>query len=98
MDGLHQHKKCNGNIAFTAEIDLSEQTEFQKHWVLEKPQMKHPYVPWGSLLDGFDSLQHWCMQDWEKWTKGLEHLPAKNYKVSAMAMRMHEAGTFPVAL
>lgn len=100
---LHQHKKMqweythadDGNIALTAEIDISEQTEFTLALGFGETADEASVHAYGSLLDGFDSLQHWYMKDWEKWTKSLKHLPAKNYKVSAMAMRMHEAGSFP---
>lgn len=100
---LHQHKKMeweyshadDGNIALTAEIDLSENTEFILALGFGKNADEAANHAAGSLLDGFDSLKNSYIKSWNEWIKTLKHLPAKNYRISASVMRMHEAGTFP---
>ncbi len=100
---LHKHNEMkweytqadNGNIALTAEIDLSESTEFILALSFGRNVNEASNHARSSLLDGFDSLKEQYIEGWEKWIKSLRPLEAKNYKISAAVMRMHEARTFP---
>ncbi len=100
---LHRHKEMtweytqadDGNIALMAEIDLSESTEFILALSFGRNVNEASNHARSSLLDGFDSLKENYIEGWEKWIKSLRPLEAKNYKISAAVMRMHEARTFP---
>lgn len=100
---LDKHKKMeweytiaeDGNIALTAEIDTTQSTEFILSLGFGKNANEASNHAYGTLLDGFDFLKHWYIDGWEKWIKSLRHLEAKNYKISAAVLRMHEARAFP---
>jgi glucoamylase len=100
---LHQHKQMqweytqadNGNIALTAEIDLSENTEFILALSFGRSVNEASNHARGSLLDGFETLKKAYIASWEKWINSLQNHEAKNYKISASVMRIHESRTFP---
>ncbi len=100
---LHDHKEMtweytqadNGNIALTAEIDISENTEFILALSFGRNVNEASNHARSSLLDGFDYLQKEYVRGWEQWMESLQKLQSKNYKVSAAVLRLHEARTFP---
>ncbi len=85
----------NGNVALTAEIDISENTEFALSIGFGKNVQEASNHAYSSILDGFDFLKKWYIDGWKTWIKELKHLSAKNYRISATVMRLHEARTFP---
>lgn len=99
---INKHKKmeweythANGNIALTAEIDITRHKEFVLAIGFGKNSDEASNHARSSLLDGFDFLKYWYIKGWEDWIKDLKHLEAKNYKISAAVMRVHEAKAFP---
>ncbi|MGH2563934.1 MAG: glycoside hydrolase family 15 protein, partial [Ginsengibacter sp.] len=100
---LHDHKEMqweytqadNGNIALTAEIDISENTEFFLALSFGRNVNEASNHARGSLLDGFEYLQKEYIHGWEKWLSSLQKLEGKNHKISASVLRLHEARAFP---
>lgn len=100
---IHDHKKMeweyahapNGNIALTGEIDMATSTEFLVAISFGRNAEEAANNARSSLLDGFDSLKKAYEAEWEKFLKKLKPMSAKNNKISACAIRIHESRTFP---
>lgn len=95
----------NGNVALTAEIDLSES---QGNFVLALGFGKDPGAAArnaiGSLRDGFDSAQHDYVAGWREWMKthpaqqNGTAAPGDLVQKSLAVVRTHESKTTPGAL
>jgi len=100
---LHRHKKmewgyCHadkGNIALTAEIDISKNTKFVLALSFGRSIEEAANHARASLLEGFDSAKKSYMKEWDGWQKTLRKVAAKNFRISAAVLRMHEAKNFP---
>lgn len=100
---LHLNKKMtwkyskaeNGNIALTAEIDITENTEFTLALSFGRNVNEASNHARCSLLDGYEYLQEKYVKEWQNWLKELKRFNAKNYRTSVAVMRVHEAKAFP---
>ncbi len=100
---IHRHKEMkwdypqahNGNIALTAEIDISESHDFVLALSFGRNVAEAANHARSSLLDGFESAKAEYVTEWSDWQKTLKTVPAKNAKISAAVLRIHEANSFP---
>ncbi|HEY5463077.1 MAG TPA: glycoside hydrolase family 15 protein [Hanamia sp.] len=106
---IQQHKKMewqyseahNGNIALTAEIDISKTQEFIiaiSFGVKEEDAAHHA---WASLLDGYDTAREEYINGWKKFQKKLHSVKSdkntigKNYRTSAAVLNINLSKKFP---
>lgn len=100
---IHRHKDMKweyshatrGNIALTAEIDISETQDFVLALSFGRNVAEAANHARSSLLDGFEKAEQAYVKEWTDWQKTLKSVAAKNYKISAMVLRVHEANSFP---
>lgn len=85
----------NGNIALTAEIDLTRNKEFVLALSFGRTKPEAANLALGSILDGFDLAKKTYIAEWEDWMNGLRKMSSKNYKISAAVLRIHESKKFP---
>ena len=106
---LKKHKKMeweyersdNGNIALTAEIDISKTTEFvfAISFGIEATDAAHR--GWASLLDGFDKAKERYIAGWDQFQKELKNVDNeennifKTLRTSATVLRLHQTNVFP---
>ena len=112
---LNQHKVMewtygraeNGNVALTAEIDLStSKGNFTLALGFGLNPSEAGQRALASLLDGFESARLIYVREWQNWLNTLSPLTLKDgnkeigglYKVSAAVMRTHESKRFPGGL
>jgi len=112
---LSQHKQLlwsypraeNGNVALTAEIDLSNSKgNFTLALGFGLNPSEAGQRALASLMDGFDSARSVYIREWQNWLNTLKPLTLKDgsketesiYKVSAAVMRTHESKRFPGGL
>ncbi len=100
---LNEHKQMNwqynnahhGNIALTAQIDVSQTNNFVLALGFGRNPAEAANHAWGSVLEGFDSAKNWYIHGWQSWMKNLDNIKGKHFKISAAVLRMNEAKTFP---
>jgi glucoamylase len=114
---LSQHKQLtwsypraeNGNVALTAEVDLSHSGgNFTLALSFGLNPSEAGQRALASLLDGFDSARSVYIHEWRNWLstltlltlgEGNDNKEVSNlYKVSAAVMRTHESKRFPGGL
>ncbi len=83
-----------GNIALTGEIDITD-PDFVLAISFGRTHLEAANHARSSLLNGFDSAKKRYMEEWQNWQNTLPKIPAKNFKMSAALLRMHEAKNFP---
>ena len=97
----------NGNVALTAEIDLSASNgSFTLALGFGLNPSEAGQRALASLLDGFEAARLIYVREWQNWLNTLTPLTLKVgnneigrlYKVSAAVMRMHESKRFPGGL
>jgi glucoamylase len=106
---VKQHKKMewqyseahNGNIALTAEIDISKTQEFVIAISFGALQEDAAHHAWASLLDGFDVSKETYIEGWKKFQKQLHNVKSdrnaigKHFRTSAAILNIHESKKFP---
>ena len=100
---ISQHKAMNweyehadaGNIALTGEIDLGSSTEFILALSFGKTQEEAAQQARASLLAGFETAKNLYVAEWSNWQNTLTKIPGKDFEISAMVLRMHEAKKYP---
>ncbi len=106
---LKEHKKMewkyesadNGNIALTAEIDISKTTEFVFAISFGIRATDAAHSAWASLLDGFDEAKKRYIAGWDQFQKKLKNVDDeknsnfKNLRKSAIVLRLHQSNVFP---
>lgn len=106
---LEQHKKMeweyqkvnNGNIALTAEIDISQTKEFVFAISFGIRSTDAAHSAMASLLDGFGHTKERYIAGWEEFQKEIkisehsENQLFKNLLISAAVLRMQESKVFP---
>ena len=91
----------NGNIALTAEIDISKSKEFVFAISFGIRATDASHCAWASLLDGFDKAKERYIAGWDQFQNELKnvdnkkHNIFKNLRKSATVLRLHETNTFP---
>ena len=91
----------NGNIALTAEIDISKTTEFVFAISFGIRAADAAHTAWASLLDGFDKAKERYIAGWEQFQNELKNVgnekntPFKNIRKSATVLRLHQTNVFP---
>ncbi|MGA7193156.1 MAG: glucan 1,4-alpha-glucosidase [Anaerolineales bacterium] len=112
---LSQHKQLlwsypraeNGNVALTAEIDLTgSKGNFTLALGFGLTPSEAGQRALASLLDGFESARSIYIREWQNWLSMLTPLTLKDadkemgnlYKISAAVMRTHESKRFPGGL
>ena len=97
----------NGNVALTAEVDLSHSGgNFTLALGFGLTPSEAGQRALASLFDGFDSARSVYIREWQNWLNTLKPLTLKDgsketgslYKVSAAVMRTHESKRFPGGL
>ncbi|WP_373331279.1 glycoside hydrolase family 15 protein [Salmonirosea aquatica] len=110
---LHRHKQMTweyeradeGNVAMTAEIDL---THANPDCVLAlgfgRNDTEAGHRAWASITDGFEEIQKRYVKEWHDWQESLISLNSPKervgelYRISAAVLRMHESKRFPGAM
>ncbi|MGN6264538.1 MAG: glycoside hydrolase family 15 protein [Ginsengibacter sp.] len=106
---VKQHKKMewryseahNGNIALTAEIDISKTQEFVIAISFGALQEDAAHHAWASLLDGFDVSKETYIEGWKKFQKQLHNVKSnrnaigKHFRTSAAILNIHQSKKFP---
>lgn len=109
---LLEHKKMdwcferveNGNIALTAEIDVSESNEFILALSFGTKAGEAGHHARASLLDGFEITKKRYVEEWELFQKGLKNVGLgkkgvdKNLRISASVLKLHQSKVFPGAV
>jgi glucoamylase len=97
-------KAASGNLALTAEIDLSNATEFILALSFGRNEDEAALHAHSSLLAGFESSKQLYIQQWRDWHERVhanrpkEIIGGKLFQSSIAVMRMHEAFHFPGAV
>ena len=95
-------KADDGNIALTAQVDLSESNMFTVAIGFGRTMEEAGNKAWASLLDGFVIAQKKYIYEWEKWQRLLKNIKSdrnrigRNFRTSAAVLRMHESKDSPV--
>ncbi len=109
---LIQHKKMewefqkaeNGNIALTAEIDISKLGEFVLALGFGTEKEDAGNNAWASLMDGFKSAEKEYFERWDIFQKKLKSVKTemgtigKNFRTSAAVLNMHTSKKYPGAV
>lgn len=106
---IKQHKKMewqypmahNGNIALTAEIDISKTTDFVIAISFGLKEEDAAHHAWASLLDGYETARKSYIDEWEKFQKQLTSVKTdrntigKHFRASASVLHIHQSRKFP---
>lgn len=106
---LKEHKKMeweyeradNGNIALTAEVDISKTTEFVFAISFGIKTTDAAHSAWASLLDGFEKAKERYIAGWDHFQAELKNVDNgkdalfKNLRKSATVLRLHQTNVFP---
>lgn len=105
---LKQHKQMtweyqkadNGNIALTAEIDISKTKEFVLAVSFGMKEEDAGNRAWASLIDGFEIAKDRYIDEWQRFQKNLKSVKtgrngAKDFRVSATVLNLHQSRKFP---
>lgn len=109
---LEAHKKMewsyekaeNGNIALTAEIDLSLTNEFVLALAFGTKPEEAGHHARASVLDGFEVSKKRYFDEWELFQKDLKNIKHerknidKNLRISAAILKIHQSKVFPGAV
>ncbi len=110
---LHRHKQMtweheraeNGNVALTAEIDLSQvEHDFMLALGFGRNATEAGHRAYASITDGFEEVQKLYVKEWHDWQESLISLNSPKdgvgelYSISAAVLRMHESKRFPGAM
>ena len=91
----------NGNIALTAEIDISKTQEFVIAISFGAKEEEAAHHAWASLLDGYDTAREAYINGWKKFQKGLHSIKSdrnaigKYFRTSAAILNIHQSKKFP---
>ncbi|MEP2240196.1 MAG: glycoside hydrolase family 15 protein [Maribacter sp.] len=88
------YSAIKGNIACTGEIDVKEK-ELVLAISFGRTHTEAANHARASILNGFDTAKKRYIQEWQIWQNTLPKISAKNFKMSAAILRMHEAKNFP---
>jgi len=106
---LKQHHKMeweyqkadNGNIALTAQIDISKNKKVILAIGFGKTAEDAGSHAWSSLLDGFDLARERYIYEWQKWQRLLKNIKSdrntigRNFRSAAAVLRTHDSKKFP---
>lgn len=106
---LKQHHKMeweyekadNGNIALTAQIDLSKSKKIVVALGFGSTPEDAANQAWSSILDGFDLARERYIYEWQKWQRLLKNIKSdrntvgRNFRSSAAVLRVHDSKKFP---
>lgn len=106
---IHQHKNMewqyaaapNGNIALTAEIDISKTQEFVIAISFGAKEEDAAHQAWASLLDGYDTAREAYINGWKRFQKKLHNAQSdkdpigKYFLTSAAVLNIHLSKKFP---
>lgn len=106
---LKQHHKMeweyekadNGNIALTAQIDLSKSKKIVMALGFGSTPEDAANQAWSSILDGFDLARERYIYEWQKWQRLLKNIKSdrntvgRNFRSSAAVLRVHDSKKFP---
>jgi len=106
---VQQHKQMeweyaraeNGNIALTAEIDISKTKEFVLALSFGLKEEDAGNRAWSSLMDGFDTAKESYVAEWSDFQKNLHSVKTdkntigKHFRASATVMNLHQSKVFP---
>jgi glucoamylase len=106
---LKQHKKMeweypktdDGNIALTAQIDISKNKKIVVAVGFGHTTEEAGNNAWASILDGFELAKEKYIYEWERWQRSLTNIKSdrnrvgRNFRTSAAVLRVHESKKFP---
>jgi len=94
-------KAGNGNIALTAQIDISKNKKVVLALGFGKTADDAGSQALSSLLDGFDLARERYIYEWQKWQRLLKNIKSgrntigRNFRSSAAVLRIHDSKKFP---
>lgn len=106
---INKHKKMewqysaahNGNVALTAEIDISKTQEFVIAISFGAKEEDAAHHAWASLLDGYEKAREEYINGWKKFQKKLHSVKSdrnaigKHFRTSATVLNLHTSKKFP---
>ena len=106
---LKEHKKMeweypkveDGNIALTAQIDISKNKKIVLAVGFGRTSEEAGNNAWASILDGYDLAKEKYIFEWERWQRSLSSVKSdrnrlgRNFRTSAAILRVHESKKFP---
>ena len=106
---IQQHKTMEwqyseahiGNVALTAEIDISKTQEFVIAIGFGVKQEDAAHHAWASLLDGYDTAREAYINGWKKFQEKLHSVRSdkntigKHFRTSAAVLNIHLSKKFP---
>ncbi len=92
----HEYERAeNGNVALSAEVDLSGTTEFTIAVGFGAAPAEAAHAARASLLGGFDRALEAYSTEWKSWRGELLDLDDSFATDSAAVLRVHESQSFP---
>ena len=94
-------KADNGNIALTAQIDISKNKKVLLAVGFGRTADDAANQAWSSILDGFDLAKERYIYEWQKWQRLLKNIKSdrntvgRNFRSSAAVLRIHDSKKFP---
>lgn len=106
---LKQHHKMeweyqkadNGNIALTAQIDISKNKKVLFAIGFGRTADDAASQAWSSILDGFDLAKERHIYEWQKWQRLLKNIKSdrntvgRNFRSSAAVLKVQDSKKFP---
>ena len=106
---LRKHKKMkweypkaeNGNVALTAQIDVSKNKKVVLAVGFGRTSEEAGNNARASILDGFELAKAKYIFEWQRWQRSLANIKSdrnsigRNFRTSATVLRVHESKKFP---
>ncbi len=94
-------KADDGNIALTAQIDISKNKKVLLAIGFGTTADDAASQAWSSILDGFELAKERYIYEWQKWQRLLKNIKSernavgRNFRTSAAVLRIHDSKKFP---
>src|SRR5665213_2592968 len=94
-------KADNGNIALSAQIDISKNKKVLLAIGFGSTPNDAANQAWSSILDGFDLAKKRYVYEWQKWQRLLKNIKSerntigRNFRSSAAVLKTHDSKKFP---
>jgi len=94
-------KADNGNIALSAQIDISKNKKVLLAIGFGSTAKDAANQAWSSILDGFDLAKERYIYEWQKWQRLLKNIKSdrnkigRNFRSSAAVLKIHDSKKFP---
>lgn len=94
-------KADDGNIALTAQIDISKNKKVLFAIGFGNTAEDAASQAWSSILDGFELAKERYIYEWQKWQRLLKNIKSdrntvgRHFRTSAAVLRIHDSKKFP---